>query len=119
MVSSRQLRNCASCERRKNLAWDADQKLCHDCLIERKEELVLQYAQGKTPFHVAQCELMRRLKMTTLEAEEELHPPLSEERDGTIVAPLRRVKIGETFITWEEGSIPRQILERDAAKEEE
>lgn len=95
-LSSRQLRQCEKCDRRKNLQWDIYQKLCHECLVERKQEIINLHHENKIVYEVAEKEMMERFKMNRLEAEKLIHPPLTMTGKTPKIKPLGQV------IEWDE-----------------
>jgi len=95
-LSSRQLRQCQNCNRRKNLQWDAYQKLCHDCLVERKKEVIRLHRENKIVYEEAEKEIVERFKISRLEAEKLIHPPLTMSGKTPKIKPLGQV------IEWDE-----------------
>jgi hypothetical protein len=118
-LSSRQLRTCGGCAKRKNLEWDARRELCHDCLVKRVEYVILQHKENRMPYHVAETELMERLRINRLEAEEKLHPKPSEWTDDAQPLPITA---GQETVKWDEDGnlvlsdgrlIPTQVQEEE------
>lgn len=77
-LSSRQLRSCGGCGKRKNLEWDGWRELCHECLVARCDEVVRLHRANEMPYHEAEHELMKRLRIDRLKAEERIQPPKEE-----------------------------------------
>ena len=98
-LSSRQLRSCGGCGKRKNLEWDGWRKLCHECLIARCDEVVRLHRENEMPYHEAEHELMKRLRIDRLKAEERIHPPPEE---WVQTDTKTRVKIGKQVLEWDE-----------------
>ena len=98
-LSSRQLRSCGECGKRKNLEWDGRRELCHDCLIARCDEVVRLHRENEMPYHEAEAELMERLRIDRLKAEERIHPPKEE---WVQTDTQSRVKIGKQVLEWDE-----------------
>lgn len=98
-LSSRQLRSCGGCGKRKNLEWDGRRELCHDCLIARCDEVVRLHRANEMPYHEAEAELMERLRIDRLKAEERIHPPKEE---WVNPAGITRTKIFNQEIEWDE-----------------
>ena len=101
-LSSRQLRSCGVCRRRKNLEWDGRREMCHDCLIERCDEVVRLHKENEMAYHEAEAELMERLRINRLEAETRLHPPREEWiTDPALSAPVG-ITIGDEVVKWDD-----------------
>ena len=98
-LSSRQLRSCGECGKRKNLEWDGWRKLCHECLVARCDEVVRLHRENEMPYHEAETEIMERLRIDRLKAEERIHPPKEE---WVQTDTQSRVKIGKQVIEWDE-----------------
>ena len=98
-LSSRQLRSCGGCNKRKNLEWDGRRELCHDCLIARCDEVVNLHRENKIPYHEAEAELMERLRIDRLKAEERIHPPKEEWKHPEHKVPI--VSEGQV-VEWDE-----------------
>ena len=98
-LSSRQLRSCGGCGKRKNLEWDGWRKLCHECLIARCDEVVRLHRENEMPYHEAESELMKRLRIDRLKAEERIHPPPEEWR---FPDKNSSVTIEGEVLTWDE-----------------
>jgi len=98
-LSSRQLRSCGECGKRKNLEWDGWRKLCHECLVARCDEVVRLHRENEMPYHEAETEIMERLRIDRLKAEERIHPPKEEwvNPDGRT-----RTTIFNQVIEWDE-----------------
>ena len=98
-LSSRQLRSCGGCGKRKNLEWDGRRELCHDCLIARCDEVVRLHRANEMPYHEAESELMERLRIDRLKAEERIHPPKEEWKH-----PEKKIeiKIEDQVVKWDE-----------------
>jgi len=98
-LSSRQLRSCGECGKRKNLEWDGRRELCHDCLIARCDEVVRLHRANEMPYHEAEAELMERLRIDRLKAEERIHPPKEEWKH-----PEKKIeiKIEDQVVKWDE-----------------
>ena len=97
--SSRTLRECGGCGKRKNLAWDKRGEVCHDCLLKRRDYVIKQHKENHIPYHEAESELMERMGLSRLEAEEMIHPKKEEWKH-----PARKVdiKIGEEVVKFDE-----------------
>ena len=98
-LSSRQLRSCGGCNKRKNLEWDGRRELCHDCLIARCDEVVRLHRENEIPYHVAEAELMERLRIDRLKAEERIHPPKEEWKHPEHKVPI---VIEGQVVEWDE-----------------
>ena len=98
-LSSRQLRSCAACGKRKNLEWDGRRKLCHECLLARIDEVIELHHQNKIAYHEAESELMERLRIGRLEAESRLQPPIE---DWNQVSAPASINIGGMKIEFDE-----------------
>ena len=98
-LSSRQLRSCAGCNKRKNLEWDGRRELCHDCLIARCDEVVRLHRETEIPYHEAEAELMERLRIDRLKAEERIHPPKEEWQHPAHKVPI---VIEGQVVEWDE-----------------
>ena len=98
-LSSRQLRSCAGCNKRKNLEWDGRRELCHDCLIARCDEVVRLHRANEVSYHEAEAELMERLRIDRLKAEERIHPPKEEWKHPDQIVP---VVIEGQVVEWDE-----------------
>ena len=73
---SRQKRNCAMCNKRKNLAFDPLEKICADCLVKFRDEIITDHKNGKIAFEPALGQIMSRCRMSEKDALELLFPPL-------------------------------------------
>ena len=100
-LSSRQLRSCGECGKRKNLEWDGRRELCHDCLIARCDEVVRLHRENEMPYHEAEAELMERLRIDRLKAEERIHPPKEEWVRGA-PGDTTPVTIGDEVVRWDD-----------------
>jgi len=98
-LSSRQLRSCGECGKRKNLEWDGRRELCHDCLITRCDEVVRLHRENEMPYHEAEAELMERLRIDRLKAEERIHPPPEEWKHPEHKVPI---VIDDVVVEWDE-----------------
>tara|TARA_R100001530_G_scaffold20565_1_gene17110 strand:+ start:340 stop:744 length:405 start_codon:yes stop_codon:yes gene_type:complete len=98
-LSSRQLRSCGECGKRKNLEWDGWRKLCHECLVVRCDEVVRLHRENEITYHEAEHELMKRLRIDRLKAEARIHPPPEEWKH-----PDRqmKIKIDNQVVEWDE-----------------
>lgn len=73
---SRQKRSCAMCNKRKNLAFDPLEKICADCLVDYRDEVITNHKNGKISFENALDEIMSRCRMSEKDALDRLFPPL-------------------------------------------
>lgn len=73
---SRQKRSCAMCNKRKNLAFDPLEKICADCLVDYRDEVITNHKNGKISFENALNEIMSRCRMSEKDALNRLFPPL-------------------------------------------
>ena len=98
-LSSRQLRLCAACGKRKNLEWDGRRELCHKCVLKRVDYVIQQHRDNRIPYHEAESEVMERLRVRREEAERRIHPPV----DAWIATDApSRVVIGNQEVKWDE-----------------
>ena len=72
-------RMCAGCNKRMNLAFDPQGKLCADCLIEWRDETVQRHKNGKISFQDAHEMITERCRMSDYDALELIFPPLGEQ----------------------------------------
>ena len=72
-------RNCIGCNKRKNLAFDPDEKLCADCLIEWRDDVVREHKAGKIAFQPAFEQITRRCRLSDYDALELIFPPLGDD----------------------------------------
>ena len=100
-LSSRQLRSCGGCGKRKNLEWDGRRELCHDCLIARCDEIVRLHRANEVSYHEAEAELMERLRIDRLKAEERIHPPKEEWLRGP-AGDTSPVMVGDEVVRWDD-----------------
>ena len=73
---SRQKRSCAMCNKRKNLAFDPLEKICADCLVDYRDEVITNHKNGKISFENALNEIVSRCRMSEKDALNRLFPPL-------------------------------------------
>ena len=74
MPNPKRHKMCYNCNKRKNLAWDNDGKLCHGCLMTWRDLVIEQHVLNEIPYHEAEKLLMNRMNYTRLEAENLIHP---------------------------------------------
>ena len=72
-------RMCAGCNKRMNLAFDTQGKLCADCLIEWRDETVQRHKNGKISFQDAHEMITERCRMSDYDALELIFPPIGKD----------------------------------------
>ena len=97
--SSRTLRECGGCGKRKNLAWDKRGEICHPCLLKRRDYIIQQHRENNIPYHEAESELMERMGLSRLEAEEMIHPKPEE---WIHKGKPMQIKLGDDVVQWDE-----------------
>ena len=81
-MSARLKKYCkGSCGKRKNLKFDPEGKLCTDCLIEWRDDLISQHKNGKLTFQDCLEQVTKRCRMGEDEALILIFPPLDDSID--------------------------------------
>jgi len=81
-VSARLKQLCkGSCGKRKNLKFDPEGRLCTDCLLEWRDDLIAEHKNGKLTFQDCFEQIKKRCRMSDYDTLEIIFPPLDDDRD--------------------------------------
>lgn len=81
-MSARLKQRCkGSCGKRKNLKFDPEGRLCTDCLLKWRDEIITLHKNGGMSFEVCFERVKKRCRMSDYDTLEIIFPPLDDSID--------------------------------------